>query len=105
MGATQMRFWKVRERIWRGLKSVGGFGDRALPAGGDCMGVKYGAFGAGVLTGAIAIFGVPMGGGRRALVLKGAIHSEIERRELAIEVQCLSKEVVEFYPSWTGPVV
>ena len=40
IGATQMRFWKVRERILRGVKSVGGFLKRAVPEGGDWMGVK-----------------------------------------------------------------
>jgi hypothetical protein len=36
IGATQMRFWKVRERILRGLKRVGvdSGGERAEPAGG-----------------------------------------------------------------------
>jgi hypothetical protein len=46
MGATQIRFWKVRERILRGEKSVGGFSDSAVPTGGDCIGVKKGAPGA-----------------------------------------------------------
>ena len=30
---THMRFWKVTSRIFSGVKRVGGFGDRAVPAG------------------------------------------------------------------------
>jgi hypothetical protein len=37
----------------RGEKRVGGLGSRALPAGGDWIGVKYGASGAGVFLGAM----------------------------------------------------
>lgn len=48
-----MRFWKVRERIVRGVKRVGGFSLRAVPAGGDCAGVKYCVSAAGVFRGAI----------------------------------------------------
>jgi hypothetical protein len=44
-GARKMRFWKVVPRIVRGLNSVGGrvlslWGEKAVPAGGDCAGVK-----------------------------------------------------------------
>jgi hypothetical protein len=39
MGAAQMRFWKVVLRIRRGVKSVGGEGERAVPAGICCAGV------------------------------------------------------------------
>jgi hypothetical protein len=40
IGATQIRFWNVTLRILRGVKSVGGFLERAVPAGGFWMGVK-----------------------------------------------------------------
>jgi hypothetical protein len=36
----QIRFWKVISRIFNGVKSVGGSGERAEPAGGDWIGVK-----------------------------------------------------------------
>jgi hypothetical protein len=36
----QIRFWKVTSRIFNGVKSVGGSGERADPAGGDWIGVK-----------------------------------------------------------------
>jgi hypothetical protein len=36
----QIRFWKVTSRIFNGVKSVGGSGERAEPAGGDWIGVK-----------------------------------------------------------------
>lgn len=48
-----MRFWKVASRILRGVKSVGGFGERALPAGMVCAGVKYGVLGAASFFGDI----------------------------------------------------
>jgi len=35
-----MRFWKVTSRILRGVESVGGSGESAVPAGGDWIGVK-----------------------------------------------------------------
>ena len=40
-----MRFWRVRPRIWRGVKSLGmgwerGWGLEAVPLGGDWRGVK-----------------------------------------------------------------
>lgn len=31
IGATKMRFWKVRERIVMGVKRVGGEGESAVP--------------------------------------------------------------------------
>jgi hypothetical protein len=52
-GYVHIRFWNSTSRILRGVKSVGGFVERAVPAEGDCTGVKKGAFGAGVLLGAI----------------------------------------------------
>jgi len=36
----QIRFWKVTSRSFNGVKSVGGSGERADPAGGDWIGVK-----------------------------------------------------------------
>jgi hypothetical protein len=36
----QIRFWKVTSRIFKGVKRVGGSGERAEPAGGDWIGVK-----------------------------------------------------------------
>lgn len=36
---THIRFWNVTERIVRGVKSVGGFGESAVPAGGSWVGV------------------------------------------------------------------
>jgi hypothetical protein len=57
MGATQMRLWKVEERIVKGVKRVGvPEGSMALPVGGFWMGVKYGTEGAGVGRGADMIF-------------------------------------------------
>lgn len=53
IGATHMRFWNVTSRILRGVKSVGGLGESALPAGGVCAGVKKGTFSAGIVLGAI----------------------------------------------------
>lgn len=35
----QILFWKVTSRIFRGVNSVGGLADRAVPAGGDWRGV------------------------------------------------------------------
>jgi hypothetical protein len=55
-----MRFWKVTSRILRGVKSVGGFADRALPAGVFWAGVKYG------VLGAAGFFGDIVGGKRIA---------------------------------------
>jgi len=43
MGATQMRFWKTTSRIRMDLKRVGGSFETAVPEGGDCSGLKYGA--------------------------------------------------------------
>lgn len=57
---TQMRFWKVTSRILRGVKSVGGLADRALPAGVFWAGVKYG------VLGAAGFFGDIVGGKRIA---------------------------------------
>jgi hypothetical protein len=35
-----MRFWKVTSRILRGVKRVGGFEIRAVPAGRDSGGLR-----------------------------------------------------------------
>jgi hypothetical protein len=44
-GERRMRFWRVRPRILRGVKSLGidllfGCGFEAVPLGGSCKGVK-----------------------------------------------------------------
>lgn len=46
-----MRFWKVKSRIFKGVKRVGGLLERADPAGMVCAGVKYGVLGAGTFRG------------------------------------------------------
>ena len=45
----QILFWNVTSLIFKGVKRVGGLGERADPAGGDWIGVKKGALGAAVL--------------------------------------------------------
>jgi hypothetical protein len=37
---VQIRFWNSTSLIFKGVKSVGGLAESAVPDGGDCFGVK-----------------------------------------------------------------